>query len=166
MQGKKPDEDIRLPMQWSAQAYAGFSASTPWRAPASSYPKVNVEAETGDPASLFSFYQQMIAIRKQSPAIQSGSVALVTANNKGVYTILRSSGNENILIVINLTKNPIKDYNLSVKDTSLPDGQYSLEAIFGSGSQEILSVLAHGFDNFKPVDELPPYSVSIFNLIP
>ena len=29
MQGKKPDEDIRLPMQWSAQANAGFSTILP-----------------------------------------------------------------------------------------------------------------------------------------
>ena len=33
MQGEKPDEDIRLPMQWSADANAGFTTGTPWLAP-------------------------------------------------------------------------------------------------------------------------------------
>ena len=28
MLGKKPDEDIRRPMQWSDATYAGFSNST------------------------------------------------------------------------------------------------------------------------------------------
>ncbi|MEP6895940.1 MAG: alpha-amylase family glycosyl hydrolase, partial [Chloroflexota bacterium] len=42
MQGKKPDEDIRLPMQWSADSNAGFTTGTPWRAPDVNYSQVNV----------------------------------------------------------------------------------------------------------------------------
>ncbi|HKJ40139.1 MAG TPA: alpha-amylase family glycosyl hydrolase, partial [Anaerolineales bacterium] len=32
MQGRKPDEDIRLPMQWNTDLNAGFSTGNPWRA--------------------------------------------------------------------------------------------------------------------------------------
>ena len=61
MQGKKPDENIRRPMQWSADANAGFTAGRPWRAPDPDFSSVNVGAETGDPASLSSHYRALIA---------------------------------------------------------------------------------------------------------
>jgi glycosidase len=31
MRGSKPDENIRTPMQWNTNIYAGFSTSTPWQ---------------------------------------------------------------------------------------------------------------------------------------
>ena len=49
MQGRKPDEDIRLPMQWSGEENVGFSDGKPWRSPEASYPKVNVETQKNDP---------------------------------------------------------------------------------------------------------------------
>ena len=47
MQGKKPDENIRLPMQWNAEANAGFTTGRPWRAPDADYETVNVALQTG-----------------------------------------------------------------------------------------------------------------------
>ena len=52
MQGQKPDEDIRLPMQWSADEYAGLSMTNPWRAPRNDYEQVNVALQSGDSNSL------------------------------------------------------------------------------------------------------------------
>ena len=53
MQGRKPDEDIRLPMQWSGEENAGFSAGKPWRNPGADSPQVNVEAQLNDPIPCF-----------------------------------------------------------------------------------------------------------------
>ena len=164
MQGKKPDEDIRLPMQWSAQANAGFSSATPWRTPASDYPHVNVAAESSDPNSLLNFYQALIALRHQHSALQDGTISLVTSGNPGVYSILRSDESEKILVLVNLTKVAINDYNLSVHNTDLQDGQVILAAMLGTGTFAPLGVVSHGFANFKPLDELPPYSIYIFDL--
>ena len=47
---QKPDEDIRVPMQWSGSDYAGFSTATPWRAPNADYSTVNVAVENENPA--------------------------------------------------------------------------------------------------------------------
>jgi len=52
MQGQKPDEDLRLPMQWSNASNAGFTTGAPWRAPNKDYTTVNVAAQTDDPNSL------------------------------------------------------------------------------------------------------------------
>ncbi len=59
MQGKKPDEDIRLPMQWSSEANAGFTTGTPWRAPAVDYQKVNVVVQDKDNDSLLNHYRAL-----------------------------------------------------------------------------------------------------------
>ena len=60
MQGKKPDENIRLPMQWTSDANAGFTTGHPWRAPASDFSSVNVEAQTGAPDLLLEHYRALI----------------------------------------------------------------------------------------------------------
>ncbi len=52
LQGQKPDEDLRPPMQWSADEYSGFSMTNPWRAPKNDYEQVNVELQSGDSNSL------------------------------------------------------------------------------------------------------------------
>jgi alpha-amylase len=166
MQGKKPDEDIRLPMQWSNQVNAGFSTGDPWRTPAADYPKVNVASESIDPNSLLSFYRGLIALRHAHSALNSGSIALVSNGNPGIYAILRSSGDEKILVLINLTKDEIGDYNLTLQETGLDDGQYSLDLLFGSGEPLPLVVADQGFMNFKPLDNIPAYGIYIFNLKP
>jgi alpha-amylase len=165
MQGKKPDEDIRLPMQWSADANAGFSTATPWRAPATDYTQVNVAAELSDPNSLLHFYQALITIRRQQSALQNGAISLVTNGSTGIFSILRSDGSEKILVLINLTKSIIKDYSLSIQNTGLQDGPVHLEALYGSGTFTPLNVTDRGFDNFKPLAELQPYSIYIIKLI-
>jgi alpha-amylase len=166
MQGKKPDEDIRLPMQWSAQANAGFSNGTPWRAPAVDYPQVNVATESSDPNSLLNFYRRLIAIRKAHPALLNGSVSLVASANTGVYSILRSEGNEKLLILINLSKTPVSNYKLSLPNSGMAEGQHSLDLLFGSGIPVPIVVANQGFSNYKPLDELPAFSVFIYNIKP
>ena len=42
MLGAKPDEDIRLPMQWSTELNSGFSTGSPWRGVKNNYLDWNV----------------------------------------------------------------------------------------------------------------------------
>jgi glycosidase len=63
MNGKKPDERIRTPMQWSAEANAGFSTSPPWESLQSDYTQINVSAESVDPASLWSHDRSLVQLR-------------------------------------------------------------------------------------------------------
>jgi alpha-amylase len=166
MTGKKPDEDLRRPMQWSGEANAGFSSGKAWRAPAADFPKVNVAAESLDPNSLLNFYREMTGLRAQHPALQTGSLALLAGGNPGVYAILRSSPGENILVVLNLTKSAIQNYNLSAQALDLPDGLYQPEALRGSGAFPALNISNHGFSDYKLMDELPAYSIHILTLKP
>ena len=166
MQGKKPDENIRLPMQWSAQANAGFSSGTPWRAPAADYPKVNVTSEESNPDSLLNFYRELISLRSQHSALQDGTLSLMTGENPGVYAILRSNASEKILVLMNLTKSAINEYNLSLNNLDGQDGLYQPGSLMGSGVLAPLNVSNHGFSNYKPIAQLPPYGIYIFTLKP
>lgn len=169
MQGKKPDEDIRLPMQWSAQISAGFSTGTPWRAPNADYKVVNVAEQANDPNSLLSLYSQLIAFREVHSVLRTGQLHLLETNNSGVYAILRVDSNERILVLVNLTTDSISDYKLTLEDAVLRDGAYEAKTLFGkdqatgpslnvSQGPEVVQGI---FKNYKPVNELPPYSTLI-----
>ena len=132
MQGKKPDEDIRLPMQWSADANAGFTTATPWRAPASDYQQVNVALENEDSASLLNYYRTLTKLRLEHPALNGGEISLMETDNPGVYAVLRSSGSEKILVLVNLKDTPISDYQLSLEESLLSDGVIVPKTLFGT----------------------------------
>ena len=51
-------------MQWTDGENAGFTAGTPWLRVNPNYTSINVEDERKDPDSVFHFYRQLIALRK------------------------------------------------------------------------------------------------------
>ena len=164
MQGQKPDEDLRLPMQWSAKKYAGFSVTDPWRAPRNDYEQVNVALQSGDPNSLLEHYRALIQIRKEHSALQSGNAILLETGNPAVFALLRISGTERILVLVNLGKTPISDYKLSLGETALADGTLTPLSIFGSAQAQPLEIKSGEFSGYKPLNELPPYQTYLFNL--
>ncbi len=164
MQGQKPDEDIRRPMQWSGEAHGGFTTGTPWREVGDNYAQANVSAEEKDPDSLLSHYRSLIALRSAHPALQSGGLTLLATGNPGVYGILRTGESETILVLVNLTKAAVSDYALSLDTTALAEGAYQLESLLGEMNAGSLSVAGGTFSNFKPVGTLAAYSTYIFKL--
>ncbi|MBI5354470.1 MAG: DUF3459 domain-containing protein [Chloroflexi bacterium] len=164
MQGQKPDEDLRVPMQWSNSANAGFSTDTPWRAPNEDFTTVNVAAQTDDPASLLNHYRTLIQLRKEHPALQIGDAVLIETGNPAVFALLRTSGKEKILILVNLGKTPISDYKLSLGESILKNGTLTPTSLFGSAQAQSLKVIDGNFSGYIPLDELPPYQMYLFNL--
>ena len=57
-------DNARTPMQWTGGKNAGFTAGTPWLRVNPNYTSINVEDERKDPDSVFHFYRQLIALRK------------------------------------------------------------------------------------------------------
>jgi glycosidase len=165
LEGAKPDERIRAPMSWSAEQNAGFTSTAPWEDLAPEWEVYNVALETNDPTSLLSHYRSLIQARNQHAALRVGDYNLVTPGNEGVYSILRVSQGEALLAVVNLTGDTISDYSLSLTQSDLEEGSYSLAAIMGTGDISGLTVDASGgFSGFVPLTSLPPYSTYIFQL--
>ncbi len=165
MQGKKPDEDIRLPMQWSAEPNAGFTTGTPWRAPDANYTQVNVAAQETEPASLLNLYRTLTKLRAEHPALRTGNITILETGNPGVYAAIRSNANENILVLVNLTGTPISEYTLSLKEQLLSDGSFSPRSLMDTTPATSLTVTGEIFTDYKPLSELPPYQAYLFQLI-
>lgn len=164
MLGVKPDEDIRLPMQWSGEENAGFSGSKPWRNPDANYPQVNVALQDNDPNSLLSHYRELIQLRKAHSALRTGSTILLETGNSGIYAILRRDGAGNLLILVNLTRSPISEYALTLQEEFFADGTITPETMFGNDQGEQVIITNKRFKDYKPLGELPPYHAYIFQL--
>lgn len=164
MKGQKPDEDLRVPMQWSDSVNAGFSTGSPWRAPNQDYTTVNVAAQTEDPNSLLSHYQTLIQLRREHPALQSGNAILLETDNPAVFALLRTSGSENILILVNLGKTPVSDYKLSLDEGVLTDGILTPSSLFGTAQAQPLEIINGKLSGYIPMSELLPYQTCVFEL--
>jgi alpha-amylase len=164
MTGKKPDEDIRVPMQWTDAENAGFTTGTPWRALNSDYETVNIAAQLADPDSLLNHYRTLSQLRKEHPALLAGNAILVEPGNSGVFALLRASESETILIVVNLKGNPISDYKLTLKENLLMDGTITPLSLFATAPAQPLEILNGQFTDYQPVSELQPYETYIFQL--
>lgn len=167
MLGKKPDEDIRTPMQWSAEANGGFSLGTPWRTVNPDYPDRNVAAQSNDPDSLLVHYRTLIRLRNQHAALRVGDLAIVQSDQPSVFASLRSSLDETVLVVVNLGDKPLNDVQLSLDAGPLQPGRrYRLAPMLGDGSFAELTANAQGgFDTYT-LAALPPYSGFILQLQP
>jgi glycosidase len=164
MQGQKPDEDIRLPMQWNADQFAGFSISEPWRLPASDYAQVNVGLQTGEPDSLLEHYRALIALRKQHPALSGGQISLVETHNTGIYSALRMSKDETLLVLVNLTGQPITDYSLKFDKNVL--GDHDQKAVMLFGADQAADLAGSALSSYQPFVTLAPYGSYIIQFIP
>ena len=175
LEGGGQDELKRRPMQWSAEANAGFSTGTPWESVGPDYQTLNVASESADANSILTHYQQLIHSRNQHAALRIGDMFIVTSNDPGLYCILRISHdqagsspvNEAVLVLVNLTNAPISDYSLSLEKSSLTTGSYHLVPIMGSGSFADLTVASVGdFSQYKPASEVPSFGTLILQLQP
>jgi len=165
MNGAKPDERIRTPMQWTDNAEnAGFSSATPWESLDSSYETANVAAQTDDPDSLLNHYRSLINLRSQHPALQIGEFLIVESSERPIYSFIRHTPDETLLILINLNHREIDDYELNLSEGPL-NRAASAELLFGEAEVSAPTVNANGgFDSYIPIPVLPPRSSFIIRL--
>jgi alpha-amylase len=165
MDGAKPDEQIRSPMQWTAKKNAGFSTGSPWEPVNADYKDKNVASEEQDPNSLLSLYRQLIQIRNQHPSLRIGDLVKVDTGSSSVYATLRTLGNEAMLIVINLSNQAVSNYNIAFSNSVLK-GNYRPQAILGSGSFLQLTVdSSGGVNGYQPLAQLPGNAILILILM-
>jgi glycosidase len=162
--GRKPDENIRSPMQWSAEDYAGFTtASLPWRLPQTDFETFNVAVESDDPDSLLNHYRALIHARNAYPALQTGAMLQLPGENRGVYAFLRYTEDQTMLVLINLTGKPLEDYRFCLSSGNLREGS-ATEILHGAPVNAPTLNAAGGFDNYRPIDLLEAYTTYILEL--
>lgn len=166
MRGAGTDAPVRSPMQWDdTPDTAGFTTGTAWQPVTDGYRLSNVAAESADPDSLLSFYRQLIRVREDHPALQHGGYLPVESSTREVYSFLRHSDEETVLVVMNMTEAPVSDYMLTLEVGPLTD---SIQPQIAFGATADVTPLrsndAGGFDEYRPVDTLSPQSVWILVL--
>ena len=166
MHNVPPDKLFLPPMQWTAGPYAGFSTVTPWFMPVND-PVFNVAAQSADPDSLLSHYRRLISLRSSHPALRTGELFLPSTFDQGLFACLRTSADESVLVLVNLTNAPIRDHKLSISSSALQPGEYSAVSLLDETPLEALTVFEDGrIYNYIPVSEIPPYATFMMQLQP
>ncbi len=161
MSGAKPDERIRTPMQWDSTG--GFTTGTAWEPLQDDLSSVNVAAETDDPNSLLSHYRDLIHLRDENPALLHGDLIPVKSASHSVYSFIRQSDDQTLLVVINLSNADVSDYGLSL-DSGLSAGAQAAP-IYGADSVTQPEIDANGgFSGYLPLSNLSPYTITVIRL--
>ena len=69
-QGRDPE---RTPMPWDSSQLAGFTGGKPWLRLGADHIEVNVAKLSAEPGSMLDLYRRLIALRRKSPALTSGT---------------------------------------------------------------------------------------------
>ena len=163
MLGQKPDEDIRLPMQWSSSSNAGFTTGSPWRAPKTDYPNKNVVDQQKEPRSLWRTYQDVISTRNTQRALKTGNYSAISSSDNSIFSFIRQENEAQIIVVANLTANSKSNVNVNLSSSSLIAGAYQLVDLL-SGIQVNMTINSGGGFNLN-LEEMEAHSTYIFKLM-
>ena len=96
-------DHARVPMQWSKEAYAGFSDASPWLDGGEDYKDCNVDDQSRDEDSVLNFYSKLIRLRKEHEALVYGNIKIVNKKAKDLFAYWRESGKERFYVECNLS---------------------------------------------------------------
>ena len=100
-------DSARTPVQWSAEANAGFTeAEKPWFYVNPNYTEINVAAQEDDPDSVLNFYRRALALRKGSDTLLYGDYREYQARSRTRYVYERAWHGERILVAISFSSRP------------------------------------------------------------
>ena len=135
---------VRTPMQWDASPNAGFCppAVKPWLPVSQDFAERNVARQSEDPDSVLSLYRRMLAFRRRSEALRSGSFARVPVD-ANVLGYVREAGDDRVFVAINfggdLVEIDVPAGSLQVATGRGLEGQV-LEGPFSLGGNEAVVV--------------------------
>lgn len=164
MTGSKPDEDIRTPLQWTAEPHAGFTSGTPWRAVKNDYLNKNIAAQKRDHQSLWQHYRKLISLRNTQNALKKGNYTSVNSGNPAVFSFLRHYDDEYILVISNTSADAISNFSLNLDHSSIAAADYLLVEL-RNGLQIPVSVNSMGGFSDLSFAELPPKSSIILKFM-
>ena len=96
-------DHARTPIQWSGEAHAGFSETTPWIQVHPDFPSINVEEQSKDPDSILSFYKSLIQFRKAHPIWAYGSLSRIASGNPSILAYERNWEGETRRVIMNFS---------------------------------------------------------------
>ncbi|MDQ1596130.1 MAG: oligo,6-glucosidase, partial [Arthrobacter pascens] len=96
-------DNARTPVQWDASRHGGFTTGAPWIAVNPNANTINAAAQVDDPASVFSFYRRVIALRHADPVVAYGDFTMLLPDDEHVYAFRRSLPDAELLVLGNFS---------------------------------------------------------------
>ena len=97
----KSRDNARTPMQWDDSLNAGFTTGTPWLDVNPNYKEINAKSQMEDPDSIFSYYKNLIALRKEYPVFVEGDFELVFPENNQLFSYTRTFEGKTLWVLCN-----------------------------------------------------------------
>ncbi|MDQ4078778.1 MAG: alpha-amylase family glycosyl hydrolase [Chloroflexota bacterium] len=166
MTGTKPDEDIRLPFPWTAGPNGGFTEGEPWRPLPAEYEEHNVEEMNADPDSLLNYYRSLIHLRNDHEALRIGEYFVLDSSSSDIFSFIRQSSNETLLIIHNLTSEPIEEYELELDEGILVEEGVPPELLHGDLVTPLEGSDEAALADYMPIETLEPYTSYVIQLRP
>ena len=138
--GKMSRDNARTPVQWNAQANAGFTTGTPWLKVHSDYKEINVAAQEKYPDSVLNYYRKLTAIRKApeyKEVFTYGKTVPAYQDSETVMAYYRETKSQRILVAANFGREavstkleyPVKKVLLSNQNrTDCPEEMLKLDS--------------------------------------
>jgi alpha-amylase len=172
MTGTKPDERIRTPMRWTADSpAAGFSTAEPWQPVSDDPADVNVATQLADPDSLLRVYSDLVRVRSQHVALREGATTVVDSDVEPVIGWLRTTADQTILALVNVSDEPVDAYALTLGDGPLCGAQTAtlIGSVGGDPGATVTPPSVNedgGVDAWTPIGQLAPRSGYLIALEP
>lgn len=136
-------DNARTPMQWTAGANAGFTNGKPWLMVNPTHADVNVEQELNNPDSVYNFYKQLIALRKNSQyqdTLVYGELEPVLQEAENILAYARKGEKNTILVLANFQNEPQK--------ITLPEGYRIKEVLLTNeeGQKTGIEIFLNGYE--------------------
>ncbi len=135
----------RGPMVWSTGKGSGFTTGKSWLEVTPSANYFSVENQELEQDSMLNFYRAMIALRDADPVLQRGICDFLTCNNPAILAYTRILGDEQRLIILNMSgrSQPCTLLSFLLKDGVKVRARFSTHSIEReTGSGESVYLLA------------------------
>jgi oligo-1,6-glucosidase len=100
----KSRDNARTPMHWNSKPNAGFSTGTPWIMVNPNYHEINAEEQMWREDSVFTYYRNLIQLRRQMDIITFGDYELLLPDDPGLFVYTRCFGQEELLVACNFSR--------------------------------------------------------------
>lgn len=114
-------DNSRTPMQWNADANAGFTTGKPWLSVNDNYVEINVAAQESDPNSVLNFYRRLIALRSSNADLDGGPFTALLPEHEQMMAYRRGDGT---VVLVNLGETEVEYDGRLVENRKLLIGNY------------------------------------------
>lgn len=94
-------DNARTPYQWDESENAGFTSGKPWLKLNPEYKEINLKKDRKSKGSIFAYYQKLIRLRRELPAITEGNLEFFLKDHPSVIMYTRRCEGDSLLIIAN-----------------------------------------------------------------